>query len=63
MEAAELNEVLRGKVIESIEEGTTPGWIVINLGSLETQQRQDSPGDVAPPRLMLTAYVGGRKRV
>ena len=30
-EPQELNEVLRGRKIQSVEPGATPGWMVINL--------------------------------
>src|ERR1700757_3266675 len=55
-ETQELNEVLKDKKILSIEPGTTPGWMVINLEPQGIIAKYE-PGD----RVFLTVFVGGRK--
>jgi hypothetical protein len=55
-EPLELNEVLPGRKILSVEPGTTPGWMVLNLG-LSPEEREAQP-DL---RLFLAIFVGGRK--
>ena len=54
MEPIELNEKLQGHKILSIEPGTTPGWICINL---KPEERDAEAG----MRLFLTVFIGGRK--
>jgi hypothetical protein len=54
-EPLELNEVLQGRKILSVEPGTTPGWMVINL-ELNPEERDAQP-DL---RLFLTVFIGGR---
>jgi hypothetical protein len=55
-EPLELNEVLQGRKILSVEPGTTAGWMVINL-ELKTEESQAHPD----MRLFLTVFIGGRK--
>lgn len=55
-EPIELNAVLQGKKILSVEPGTTPGWMIINFDPQEFTQACE-PGD----RIFLTVFVGGRK--
>jgi hypothetical protein len=55
-EPLELNEVLQGRKILSVEPGTTPGWMLLNL-ELKTEESETDPG----MRMFLTVFVGGRK--
>jgi hypothetical protein len=55
-EPTELNEVLQGRKILSVEPGTTPGWMLINL-ELKPEERAAEPD----MRVFLTVFVGGRK--
>jgi hypothetical protein len=55
-EPGELNEVLQGRKVLSVEPGTTPGWMIINL-ELESEEREAQ----ADLRLFLTVFIGGRK--
>ena len=55
-EPQELNEVLKDKKIISIEPGSTPDWMVINLepkGIVKDYELGE--------RAFLTVFVGGRK--
>jgi hypothetical protein len=54
MEPLELNEILQGGTILSIEPGTTHGWMCINL---KPEERDAEAG----MRLFLTVFIGGRK--
>jgi hypothetical protein len=53
MEANDLNKLLTGRTILGVEEGTTPGWIVINLSTTDA--------DPEGAKVFMTAYCGGRK--
>jgi hypothetical protein len=53
-EPLELNEVLQGKKILSIELGTTPGWMLVNLGPQAFYNCEHGE------RVFLTVFVGGR---
>jgi len=55
-EPAELNEMLQGRKIRSVEPGSTPGWMILNL-ELKPEELDAQP-DL---RLFLTVFVGGRK--
>jgi hypothetical protein len=55
-EPLELNEVLQGRKILSVEPGATAGWMVINL-ELKAAEREAHPD----MRLFLTVFIGGRK--
>ena len=55
-EPLELNDELQGRKILSVEPGTTPGWMVINL-ELKPEECEAQPG----LRLFLTVFIGGRK--
>jgi len=55
-EPLELNEVLKGRKILSVEPGATPGWMIVNL-ELNPEERDAQPDQ----RLFLTVFVGGRK--
>jgi hypothetical protein len=49
-----MNEALRSKTIVSVDEGTTPGWVVVNFDPKEF-------GVAEGTRVYLTIFVGGRK--
>ena len=49
-----MNEALKGKTIVSVEEGTTPGWVVLNFDPIEFNA-------VEGTRVYMTIFVGGRK--
>ncbi len=52
MEPKDMHELLAGRTITSVEEGTTPGWMVLNV---------DVPQEISDmERMFLTIYVGGR---
>jgi hypothetical protein len=55
-EPVELNEVLQGRKILSVEPGATNGWMVINF-ELKPEEREAQP-DL---RLFLTVFIGGGK--
>jgi hypothetical protein len=55
-EPLELNDELQGRKILSVEPGTTPGWMVINL-ELKPEECEAQPG----LRLFLTVFIGDRK--
>lgn len=55
-EPLELNQILQGRKILSVELGTTPGWMLLNL-ELNSKEREAQP-DL---RIFLTVFVGGRK--
>ncbi len=55
-EPLELNDELQGRKIQSVEPGTTPGWMVINL-ELKPEEHEAEP----EMRLFLTVFIGGRK--
>jgi len=66
MEPKEVNEVLQGRTITSVEEGTTPGWIVLNFDPKEftLYGPNDEPMTATMPegsRVYMTIFVGGRK--
>jgi hypothetical protein len=54
MNISYLNDALAGRKILSVEEGTTPGWMVIKL-----EPPAEWPRNV---RMYLTVFVGGRKQ-
>jgi hypothetical protein len=54
MKISNLNDVLAGKKIVSVEEGTTPGWMVFNF-----EPPENFPEGA---RMYLTIWVGGRKQ-
>ncbi len=49
MNAQQLNEAIKGKVIKGVEPGTTPGWMVFEI----------EPGEGDGKRTLLTIFVGG----
>ncbi len=55
-EPFELNEMLQGRKILSVEPGTTAGWMIINVES-NPEEREIQP-DL---RVFLTVFIGGRK--
>ena len=55
-EPQELNEVLRGRKILSVEPGATPGLMIVNL-ELNAEEREAHP----ELRLFLTVFIGSRK--
>jgi hypothetical protein len=55
-EPLELNKMLQGRTILSVEPGTTPGWMTINLDP-SPHEREVHP-DI---RVFLTVFIGGRK--
>ena len=55
-EPQEVNEVLQGRRILTVEPGTTPGWMIINL-ELKPEERDAQPD----MRVFLTVFIGGRK--
>jgi len=65
MNIENLNEVLKNRKIVSIEEGSTPGWLLINFDVSEFQmydhKDQHVPTDPGT-RVFLTVYVGGRQK-
>src|SRR5689334_12303824 len=56
-EPLELNEILQGRKILSVEAGRTPGWMLLNL-EVNPKEREAEP-DLR--LLFLTVFVGGRK--
>ena len=63
MNISDLNEVLAGKRIISIQEGSTPGWLLINFDVSEVQMYDHDNKPVATEpgtRVFVTVYVGGR---
>ena len=55
-EPTEVNKILQGRTILSVEPGSTPGWMLINL-ELNPEEHEAEPG----LRLFLTIFIGGRK--